>query len=205
VGAVVEDFAAGLTVLRWGPGVSRSAADWWCSVGKGRRTGAGRVTIMAMAGSGVRGAGSNVEPGWIERVRQVLAAAGFAQASVVRRLEADEAIRIEDRAIPRLLRMTASGTSLDALIRLFVFGVPVAVRAVERALAPMTVAEWVAGGLLQPPMGDTVVAALRLIPHGGFLLCSDPVPRRADREAAADSVPGSGQHLPAACHGATGG
>ncbi|MEO7837269.1 MAG: class I SAM-dependent methyltransferase, partial [Acidimicrobiales bacterium] len=61
------------------------------------------------------------------------------------------------------LRRSAGGSPVETLVRLFLCGVGVDLRAAEAALAPLTVADWVGAEVLEVD-GTTVTALLKLRP-----------------------------------------
>ena len=134
----------------------------------------------------------NINPDFIDGVRDVLAKAGFTEEGVPARLDCEEMIRITAKEMPRLLRLTREGTPLDTLIRLLVFGAKVDVAAAEQALQPMTLESWVDGGLLHI-QGSEVAPHFSLFPHVGFLIACDLPARQLDYRISPDHVVGPGQ------------
>ncbi|GAA1073449.1 DUF7782 domain-containing protein [Tsukamurella spumae] len=99
------------------------------------------------------------------RLGPVLAAADFAESSVAHRL--GEAYGCLSRGEPGPVEAAApGGAPLDVMIRLFLAAAPVPRSQVDGALAPVTVDEAVAAGLLEPDPDDPsrVRAALSLRP-----------------------------------------
>jgi SAM-dependent methyltransferase len=113
----------------------------------------------------------------LRAVRKVLDDAGYDDAGIVAVLGQDELGALGTRKTGPLLRRTAGDTSLEALIRLFLIGVPVDEAAVRRAVAPTDPTEWVAAGLLEPD-AEGYRAAVSLRAYQGLVVGSD-FPRRA--------------------------
>jgi SAM-dependent methyltransferase len=104
-----------------------------------------------------------------ETVRAVLTAAGFSSEGIVERMGGAE---IGPREHPRILRATRDGTPLDVLIRLFVLHQPAAEPAVRAALAPSSLEDWIAAGLLAR-RGRAVVARFALLSEVSAWIVSD--------------------------------
>lgn len=134
----------------------------------------------------------NLNPHFIDGVRNVLEKAGFTEEGVPARLGCEEMIRIVPKEMPRLLNLTKEGTPLDTLIRLLVFSLRVDLAAATQALHPMTVQSWCDGGLLYLQGGE-VAPHLALFPHGGFLIACDLPVRLLDYRISPDHVVGPGQ------------
>lgn len=124
------------------------------------------------------------------RLRDVLAAAGYTDRGVAEALGIDDARSLSGQDVPLLLRKTSGGTPLETLIRLFLIDVPADVDAARRALAPMTLQQWVDAGLVELE-GDSVAAAVQLLPFRGSLLAFD-LPRRIRSGRCANYVMGIG-------------
>lgn len=76
---------------------------------------------------------------------------------------------------------SAEPEPLATLTRLFTLGVSSSTDAVNTAIAPMSLDEWVQGGLIETE-GDRVRPLVRFLPHGGVLLACDET-SRADLDA----------------------
>lgn len=107
------------------------------------------------------------------RLRRVFAEHGFDEAGIAGRLGGVDVNRLAPRSRPRLLAMTAAGTPLDILIRLFVLSGDVAGGDAARALAPVGLAGLVRAGLLRGG-ADGVTSLVRIRPFAGRLLAYDP-------------------------------
>jgi len=124
------------------------------------------------------------------RVRDVLAGADFTDRGVVGLLGVESARALSGCDVAQLLRRTNQATPLDTLIRLFLIGAPVEVGAARRAIAPMTLDDWIEAGLLQI-RGTSVVAPLELLPFQGLVLAFDH-PRRIEKGLSRNYVMGIG-------------
>src|SRR5258707_5683432 len=103
-----------------------------------------------------------------QRIRDVLASAGYTDEGVVKVLGVDSLSRLRDRRLPALLRRTSSGAPLDTLVRLFILDQPVEASVAERALAPMTISEWSAIGLVERT-GTSVRPSVQLRCYQGMV------------------------------------
>ena len=133
----------------------------------------------------------NLDPSFITNVREILDKACFNENSILRRLESTESIRVEPRALPRLLRMTEEASPLDSLIRLFLLGVKVELADAEKAIQPMSLKTWLQGGLLKV-QGNSVTAPIQLVPYMGMFFAYDPPTSRYRSEVRPDHVHGMG-------------
>jgi hypothetical protein len=134
-----------------------------------------------------------LDPDFIRGMRDVLEKACFTKDGIPERLYASEPLRITLKQMPRLLRLTAEGTPLDTLLRLFVFGVAVDINATEEALKPMSLQSWCEAGLLRCDDGE-VASLVTLFPHNGFMLAYDRPMRLARSDMGPDFVPGPGSY-----------
>lgn len=134
----------------------------------------------------------NLDPGFVAAVRERLDAAGFDEAGVLGRLQTPDSVRVDEKSLPRLLRLTAEGTPLDVFIELFLLGTSVPSDAAARAVAPTPLADWCDGGLLAEAAG-AVTAPLRMAPQQGFRVVFDPPVNRVAGPPAPDRVPGPGR------------
>ena len=133
---------------------------------------------------------SVADPERIHHLRGVLAQADYTDRGVTQALGVEDVCSLSGRDVPLLLRRTSRATPLDTLIRLFLIGVPVDQEAVRRAVAPMTVEEWVETGLLESE-GAAVAGRMQLLPFQGLVMAFDP-PRQIDAGLACDYVMGVG-------------
>src|SRR5215470_9437859 len=106
------------------------------------------------------------------RIRDVLHAAGYTDEGVVKVIGIDSLSRLRDRRLPALLRRAGGGTALDTLVRLFILDAPVDADAAAAAIAPMTVDEWAAIGLVERD-GARVRATVQLRCYQGLVLAYD--------------------------------
>jgi predicted RNA methylase len=83
-----------------------------------------------------------------QRIRDVLANAGYTEQGVCNVLGIENLGRLREKKLPALLRRTGGGTPLEILVRLFVLGQPAELGGAQRAIAPMTIEEWQEIGLL---------------------------------------------------------
>jgi predicted RNA methylase len=127
-------------------------------------------------------------PGDYGRIRDVLTRANYSEPSVCAALGIDNLGRLGECKLPALLRRTCSGTPLETLVRLFVLGQTVDLQAVERAIAPMTVAEWREIGLIAVT-GPSVMGRLQIRCYQGLIFVYD-FPRRGHGGLPQDYVMG---------------
>ncbi|MFZ5770189.1 MAG: methyltransferase [Thermodesulfobacteriota bacterium] len=111
------------------------------------------------------------DPDDYQRLRDLLAAAGFLDESVL------EAIGINDLPDlasdhPLLFDRTAGGSVLHTLIRLFLMEMPVEADTFARAIRPMTPESWLQAGLIHCH-GSQMAAALKLLPFRHLILAFD--------------------------------
>jgi predicted RNA methylase len=111
-----------------------------------------------------------------QRIRDVLGKANYSEQGLCAALGVENLGRLGERKLPALLRRTAGGTPLETLARLFVLGQTVELAAMERAVAPMTVAEWSEIGLVDVT-GPSVLGRLHLRCYQGLVFAYD-FPRR---------------------------
>jgi methylase of polypeptide subunit release factors len=74
--------------------------------------------------------------------------------------------------LPSRLAKTDAGTPAHTLMRLFFFGLPIPIDVLGRAIAPMTVDQWAAWGLVHVS-GDTARALVQLYPDGEQVFATD--------------------------------
>ena len=108
------------------------------------------------------------------RVRDFFLSSGFFDEQGIReRLGGMDVGRITQKSVPRLLALTAGGSALDMLIRLFVLRVRAGEEAVRHVFGPQDFNRWMESGLLTNAGGE-VEAPVRIKPFAGLLLVSDP-------------------------------
>jgi hypothetical protein len=132
------------------------------------------TTPAAHSRAGARG---DADPGFADpadclRARDVFATAGYTEAGLREVLATEELFWTGPGQLPPGLRRTRTGTPLDTLIRLFFLGVPVALDAARRAVAPMDLATWARANLLVESAGE-IAPLVKAVPHRGLLLLAD--------------------------------
>ena len=138
-----------------------------------------------MPNSAAAGPLAVARPDDICRVRDVLDGIAYdfehVRARIGTKQSADLGLSALDR--PRLLRCTKGGDPLDALIRVFLAGVPVPLEAFRRAVAPMSPGEWAGLGLVEIET-DRVWRLFVLKPIGPHVLVHDapPIEGRPQRD-----------------------
>jgi len=115
-------------------------------------------------------------PSDYQRIREVLAAAGYTDRGITQVLGVDTLNRLGERKSPVLLRRTRGGTPLETLIRLFILGEPVDVLAATRAFAPMELDDWRKNGLVSLE-GSLVEPSLQLRCYQGMVIAYDFIRR----------------------------
>jgi methylase of polypeptide subunit release factors len=130
------------------------------------------------------------------RLRTALHSAGY-DTTGVRTLLGDDAHAALGRGEPvPALRASAAGGELGVLVRLFLLNAAEPEPAVAAALAPLTIGEALACGVLHAE-GDSVRAALDIRPHGDehadWWVVSDVDPEWMAQPPGADHVTGVGQ------------
>ena len=114
---------------------------------------------------------AHVPPGSAARLREVLRHAGY-DGDGIATVAGIDLTALGQRAVPIVVRRTSGGSALETLVRLFMAGVPVPRDAAAPALAPLTVDELAACGLLQLD-ADCVRATVQLACHGALVLATD--------------------------------
>ena len=122
------------------------------------------------------------------RFRQAFAASGYLPAAPDAIPECVELRARGGRNLPRLLRLTAAGKSLDILVRLFLLGVPVHVDAARSAMTEVPLEEWCESGLVRID-GEYAQGLVAISMLNGLLLVSDK-PELLDRGTNEDHVCG---------------
>jgi hypothetical protein len=101
-----------------------------------------RTAPEGNASQASRGVPTVGDPSRYQRIRDVLAKANYTDQGVSAALGIENLGKLRERKLPALLRRVSGGAAFEVLIRLFVLAQPVDVASAQRALAPMTVAEW---------------------------------------------------------------
>jgi hypothetical protein len=129
----------------------------------------------------------------VDHLRTALTGAGFTSNGIAERLGAQATGAMARNDFRAVLRATADGDPLSTLIRLFLCAQTEPERAVAAALAPLPLAEALAGGFLQRH-GDGLRQALDLEPYGDdwWVLADLPAGARPGRPLAPDHVLGVG-------------
>jgi methylase of polypeptide subunit release factors len=107
------------------------------------------------------------------RLREVLDAAGYSEASLLAALGVPRLPDSPGMQRRMLLHRTRGGSALETLVRLLLLCEPVAEAAFLGAVAPTGVADWAGAGLVALD-GDTVRPLVQLRPHRDLLLAHDP-------------------------------
>ena len=118
-------------------------------------------------------------PQAVEQVRLVLDKAGYSEDVVRETLNAAPASLRQVSRLPFWLWQTRQGAPLDVLVRLFLLGQPVDRAAARRAVTPMDLTQWAELGLVETA-GETVTAAVQLVPDQGLVAAVDWPGRPAD-------------------------
>lgn len=111
-------------------------------------------------------------PDQVRRVREVFDEADFRGETVLERLGKRAMTAFTPLEAAVVLHRTAEGTALDLLVRLFVVGVPVMVDRLEQVIPSVSLETWLELGLLARH-GETVAAAVRIMPYHELLLVCD--------------------------------
>src|SRR5437660_1559034 len=119
-------------------------------------------------------------------LRQLLRDANYTPAGLAALLGSIEPCTDWNR--PRLLRITGSGTRLDTLVRLFLFGVPVEAETLRQALLPVPLETLEEMGLLTLADGGAT-GTVFLLPYEDLILALDH-PGKVTAGAPADLVMG---------------
>ena len=93
-------------------------------------------------------------PDTVRRARQCLDESGFTLDALTERLGIHAFAHLALGELAPLLRATRAGDRLDTLLRLFVVGLPVALADARAALAPLSVEQWSAGGVVAVEDGE---------------------------------------------------
>jgi SAM-dependent methyltransferase len=125
-----------------------------------------------------------------ETLRSVLTEVGFTPEGVLNAIGVKDSASIKESDILLLMQRTKTGTPLDTLIRLFLMEVPVEVSALQLAIEPMGIVEWIEMELIEI-QGESVVAKMKLFPFQDMVIAYD-VPRRLLTGEGGDYVMGAG-------------
>jgi methylase of polypeptide subunit release factors len=132
------------------------------------------------------------DPDDCARARDVFDRAGYTEEGFRTALGTASVLTPTATQLPPWLCRTRGGTPLHTLLRLFFLGVPVDADAARRAVEPMALEAWAAGGLLEVRDG-TVAPRVRIITHHGLLLASDMPEQIHTGGARSDYVMGMGK------------
>ncbi len=105
-------------------------------------------------------------------LRTVLSSAGFTPQGILDTIGVTDSASIRESDTLLLMRRTRGGNPLETLIRLFLMEMPVDAGDLRRAVAPMTVEEWVNMGLVRIA-GGSAAARFRLSPWQDMVIASD--------------------------------
>lgn len=106
------------------------------------------------------------------RIREVLEKANYTDQGVSAALGIQNLGKLRERKLPALVRRVSGGSPLEVLIRLFVLGQAVDLAAAQRALSPMTVAEWQEMRLIDAT-GSSVSGRVQLRCYEGLVFTYD--------------------------------
>lgn len=123
-------------------------------------------------------------------LRKVLAAADFVPENVLEAIGVKDSTTIKENDILLLMHRTRAGTPLDTLVRLFLVEVSVGCSALQAAISPMEIAEWVEMGLIAV-RDDAATARVKLLPYQDMVIAHD-LPRRILTQEGHDYVMGIG-------------
>ena len=110
----------------------------------------------------------------VHRIREVLERAGYTESDIRQLLDVAEIppFRHRGQALPLHLWRTRGGSLLEILVRLFLLHQSVSVGDARRAVAPMSLEDYVEAGLCSVK-GEEVQAAFELFPYQEFILAAD--------------------------------
>ncbi len=123
-----------------------------------------------------------------ERFREVFARAGYDEAGLVETLGPVQLPGRLGRDRAYFRHRTRRGRPLDALMRLFLLGLPEDLEAARRALAPIPAEEWASAGLIAIE-GNQVRGLVRMMAFRKLLLASDHL-ETPEAQARLDQVMG---------------
>jgi hypothetical protein len=130
------------------------------------------------------------DPEDVRRFRSMFEAAGYTDSGVLKALGVEDIPSLRGSDVPLLLHRTNRGTSLDALIRLFLIDVPTDLEAVRKAVRPLQPETLVQAGLIEIE-GTVATATVKVLPFRNLLVAFDS-PRRLQRPLQQDYVMGIG-------------
>jgi hypothetical protein len=115
-----------------------------------------------------------IAPETVHRTREVLERAGYTDTRILEGFQVPDWLSLPPSRshLPLLLHRTRGGTPLEVLLRLFYLGVPLEPEAVQRAIGPMSLQEWVAAGLVRFD-GAAAAATVLIRPFRGQLVAFD--------------------------------
>ncbi|MBT9559891.1 MAG: methyltransferase [Myxococcales bacterium] len=118
----------------------------------------------------------DLNPAFVSRVADVFAAVEYSEATIRDYLAPKvELVPVEAMTTPRFVHALSEDVALDVFLRLYAFGVTASEDAVRRAIAPMSIAEWVDGGLLARAPDGRLYSPICLAPQRGVLVAYDRV------------------------------
>lgn len=126
----------------------------------------------------------------VARVREVFLQSGYNLKGVQEALGLENLFALGSQDIEMLVRRTCEPTQLNTLIHWFMLGLPVEAQRAKASVAPMQLAEWVEGGLLDFD-GTVATAGVAITPYQNLLFAYD-LPPRADRQPLNNYVMGVG-------------
>jgi SAM-dependent methyltransferase len=128
--------------------------------------------------------------GLSQALRDVLAAARFTPDDILATIGVCDAASIKERDPLLLVQRTRGGSPLETLIRLFLIEMAVDTVALQNAIKPMTLEEWVRMGLIEID-GKNAAAQFKLVPYQDMVIAYD-LPRRLLAANSQDYVMGIG-------------
>jgi len=134
-----------------------------------------------------------LSPAGVDQLREALTAARYTSSGIAERLGSRATSGLARNDFRAALRATMDRDPLATLIRLFVCGQTEPEAAVRAALAPLPLAEALAGGLVEP-YGDGLRQGVDLEPYGDnwWVLSDVPASARPGRPLPPDHVLGIG-------------
>lgn len=134
-----------------------------------------------------------LSPAGIDQLRTALTSAGYTQNGIAERLGPQAAAAVSRNDFRAALRGTRGGDPLDTLIRLFICAQTEPEPAVAAVLAPLPLAEALAGGLVER-YGTGLRQGIDLEPYGEdwWVVADVPAAVRAGQPLAGDHVLGIG-------------
>ena len=121
-------------------------------------------------------------PDTVRRARRGLDESGFTHDALTERFGVHAFAHLAHGELAPLVRATRAGDRLDTVLRLFVAGLPVSRAEAQAALAPSSLEQWIAGGVLTADDRE-VSSRIAIRPVGGdtnWLVCHDFARRHGD-------------------------